>query len=99
MSRTDPPWVRFDVASGKQVKSHSIRFNTGFCKGLCNNLGVKMSPYAYILGFRRCSYCEVFFDIEDDFCPCCHMRLRTKPRKGSHRNKFYDMLGIKVKRY
>jgi hypothetical protein len=54
------------------------------CKGICvrhkakrpvNNEGNR-----YSIGQKRCQMCEIFLVWDGLLCPCCHYRLRTRPR-------------------
>jgi predicted amidophosphoribosyltransferase len=36
--------------------------------------------FRYLKGQKRCSECEIFLEWNDLHCPCCGLRLRTKPR-------------------
>lgn len=47
---------------------------------------------AYTKGFKRCSICDIIIDYEGLYCPCCSVRLSSRPR-GKGRKK------IEVKRY
>jgi len=38
----------------------------------------------YLNGNKRCNHCEVFLAWSGLYCPCCKLKLRTKPR-----NKYY----------
>lgn len=54
---------------------------SSFCNGVCNRLvnGYFGIP-KYQLGYRYCTVCEVSLLIEQNVCPCCHSKLRRKPR-------------------
>lgn len=41
----------------------------------------------YIAGLKRCQICDLFLNYDGLYCPCCHFRLRTKPRLGEARAK------------
>ncbi len=45
------------------------------------------------MGQRRCQLCEMFIQWEGLWCPCCGVRLRTKPRVGTLREKLRKKLG------
>jgi hypothetical protein len=39
------------------------------------------SKQIYLDGAKRCnSFCMLFIRYEGSFCPCCGMKLRTRPR-------------------
>ena len=52
------------------------------CKGICSRLKASkpLKGSRYKVGQKRCHDCECFFVIDGMFCPCCGMRLRSKPR-------------------
>ena len=50
---------------------------------------IKVNRYIgslFLLGYKRCSICEIYLDYSDVFCPCCHILLATMPRnkKGKY---------------
>jgi hypothetical protein len=60
------------------------------CKDNCHKSCVNVFPYhirKYEAGFKYCSICEKWFDIDNFRCPCCHMILRTKSRNGKIRKE------------
>ena len=52
------------------------------CMGLCDRLkSVSMrNGLRYLSGQKRCSLCASFFHTEENRCPCCKTRLRSKAR-------------------
>jgi len=52
------------------------------CKGICSRLKASkpVGVSSYAMGQKRCQICECFFVINDFFCPCCGMRLRSGPK-------------------
>lgn len=54
------------------------------CRQLCVYYKTPPTPTKkkYSLGHKRCSTCEVWMDIDDIRCPCCHSQLRTKTKSG-----------------
>ena len=61
------------------------------CKGICNRYKAKRGLNKlgwYRQGFKRCQTCEIFIRWDDSqFCPCCKLRLRTKPRNKKDKEK------------
>lgn len=60
------------------------------CQGVCRrrryrsrpaggSLGSGGSPYGR--GYKRCMSCYKYIRYDGIFCPCCHMRLRGRPRR------------------
>lgn len=49
----------------------------------------------YIVGQKRCQICDIFLNYDGLQCPCCHYRLRLKPRLGAHREKYFEMMNKK----
>ena len=59
------------------------------CKGICQRQKV-VKVYGtprYANGEKRCNQCEVFLKIENVFCPCCNIRLRTHPKNPKNRKE------------
>ena len=52
------------------------------CKGICER--IKSTSFTnnlrYKIGQKWCSLCALFFFTEENTCPCCKTRLRTKAR-------------------
>ena len=59
------------------------------CKGICNQYKVKKPSFEgrYIAGQKRCTQCEIFLSFDGKLCPCCHGRLRSKPRALKYKQK------------
>ena len=60
------------------------------CRGIC----IKYRFYKktskggwYDAGARRCQICEMYVTTDSLFCPCCHYRLRLKPRNRAYRKE------------
>jgi hypothetical protein len=68
------------------------------CKGICiNHEAVKrLRGYRYIEGQKRCQICCVFLIWDGAFCPCCGMRLRTRPRSSYYKAKWHEMISIPI---
>jgi len=64
------------------------------CKDIC--FRYKASKPAkgsrYAIGQRRCQLCEIYIQWEGVWCPCCGVRLRTRPRVGILREKLRKKL-------
>ncbi len=60
------------------------------CKGVCNQYKAKWGThqYRYASGQKRCNVCELFVNWNGSHCPCCGMRLRTRPRISQSSPKF-----------
>jgi hypothetical protein len=48
------------------------------CKEICVHHKAACNNYAN--GQKRCQVCELFMEWKGLRCPCCHCKLRTKPR-------------------
>lgn len=59
------------------------------CKGICSRHKAKRPILGtrYGTGQKRCQTCEVFFQIESNFCLCCGYRLRVRPRNRLAKEK------------
>ena len=44
--------------------------------------------YRYASGQKRCNVCEIFLNWDGFFCPCCGMRLRTRPKISKYRQTY-----------
>ncbi len=52
------------------------------CRGVCIDYKSPKTPNGqkYLLGHKRCSFCDLFMSVNEVRCPCCSTILRTKPR-------------------
>ena len=61
------------------------------CREICSNYAVKkINPKVkgiYESGHKRCSRCEYFLIWNGNYCPCCGVLLRVKPRNSMDRIK------------
>ncbi|HXG74739.1 MAG TPA: hypothetical protein VNK44_07975 [Candidatus Nitrosotenuis sp.] len=53
------------------------------CRGICERVRFDKRRYAY--GVKRCTYCDVYIQYQDSFCPCCGRKLRSK-RKSKYKD-------------
>lgn len=75
-------------------KLYSLQDNVGWvfilmsCKGICIRHKAEASPkeYRYTNGQKRCQTCDIFLVWSGLWCPCCGLRLRTRPRNAKHKN-------------
>jgi hypothetical protein len=44
----------------------------------------------YSIGQKRCQICNLFINWEGFSCPCCSMKLRTRPRGYCFSDKLLD---------
>lgn len=56
------------------------------CNGICHSLKADSftNKLRYKIGQKWCSLCALFFITEENSCPCCKTRLRTKPRSKKY---------------
>ena len=54
------------------------------CRGICINYKIKkpIGVSRYALGHKLCTMCETWLSWKGLSCPCCHLKLRHKPRKA-----------------
>ena len=60
------------------------------CKEICGKYKAQpkgTGPARYSVGQKRCQICEIFIEWEGLWCPCCGMKLRTKPRNSRAKKK------------
>ena len=59
------------------------------CNGVCVRYKAKKpaSGGRYENGQKRCQVCEVFLKTDEMWCPCCGLRLRSKPRNSKYKAK------------
>ncbi|MDH3488504.1 MAG: hypothetical protein OEL82_10760 [Nitrosopumilus sp.] len=52
------------------------------CVGKCKEFEVQRSNMGkrYELGHKRCQMCDQWILYDGVWCPCCHNRLRARPR-------------------
>ncbi|QLH07475.1 hypothetical protein C5F50_10630 [Nitrosopumilus ureiphilus] len=58
------------------------------CKGICTRLKsthhTSYERLRYGSGQKYCSHCTLFFHTEEFTCPCCKIRLRSKPKSKKY---------------
>jgi hypothetical protein len=65
----------------------------GYCRGVCEKVKATFSPLSggyYGLGYKKCSFCDVFIDYPGSRCPCCNNLLRSKPIFNKARRKLLE---------
>ena len=65
------------------------------CKGLCDRYKAKKpagSIGRYASGQKRCLECCEYMLVSSFTCPCCNMRLRTKPRNLKYKIKYAEAI-------
>ena len=60
------------------------------CKGIClrHRAPKPIQSGRYASGQKRCQSCEIFIEWDCLWCPCCGIRLRTKPRNSTYKERF-----------
>lgn len=51
------------------------------CAGACFDMVETIEYAPYNTGAKCCSDCTIYLFTDSVSCPCCHKRLRTKPKK------------------
>ena len=51
------------------------------CSGACYEMNGVMEYAPYSSGAKYCSGCGIYLLTSSHTCPCCSVRLRTKPKK------------------
>ena len=61
------------------------------CRGICGRYKAKWILHTdrYANGQKRCNLCGLFLQWKGKHCPCCGMMLRTRPRSGKYKEKYY----------
>ena len=65
------------------------------CKGTCIRYKATRSSSSsshYESGHKRCSKCEIFLQWDGNYCPCCGINLRTRPKSTAGR---YQLLLVR----
>jgi len=55
------------------------------CNGICERYKAKTNPIIlsrYSEGQKRCSVCEISINWNENNCPCCNYKLRTRSFRG-----------------
>ena len=60
------------------------------CKGIClrHRAPKPIQSGRYASGQKRCQGCEIFIKWDMLWCPCCGLRLRTRPRNSAYKERF-----------
>ena len=66
------------------------------CKGKCEAIrGLKPGNGSrYASGQKRCNECELFILYDGVRCPCCNLKLRSKPRHRQDREYYRKSLEV-----
>jgi predicted amidophosphoribosyltransferase len=62
------------------------------CNGICERYKAKRNPIIpsrYKEGQKRCSVCKVFIKWNENYCPCCNYKLRTRSFRGFGMRKIH----------
>jgi len=66
------------------------------CKGIClkhKAIGSFIGG-RYNNGQKRCQRCDLFMVWNGQFCPCCGVKLRSKPRNKEYKVKLRKARGL-----
>lgn len=56
---------------------------SGSCTGICIRYDVRQSHRnSFILGYKRCTYCNLYMKHIEPRCPCCKNLLRQRGRNN-----------------
>ena len=60
------------------------------CKGIClrHKAPKPIQSGRYASGQKRCQPCDIFIKWDMLWCPCCGLRLRTRPRNSAYKERF-----------
>ena len=60
------------------------------CKGIClrHKAPKPTQSGRYASGQKRCQPRDIFIKWDMLWCPCCGLRLRTKPRNSAYKERF-----------
>jgi hypothetical protein len=66
------------------------------CKGICINYKATkpQDSRRYVWGQKRCQICSMWMKWEGVFCPCCHNKLRIKPKKMQNKETIFSKIAI-----
>ena len=69
------------------------------CKGVCTRYKAKKPKEGrYASGQKRSNFCNVFFNWDGLWCPCCGMTVRTRSRNGGSKRKILHKK-LKLRKY
>ena len=62
------------------------------CNGVCPRYKASkpLSLSRYLLGQKRCNFCNIYINWDGLYCPCCNMRLRHHPRNRIYKEKLFQ---------
>lgn len=62
------------------------------CRRICQTIKADVSnrDAPYRLGYKRCSGCNIFLKTIEIYCPCCHVKLRSKPKARKYKDKLME---------
>ncbi|MBS1268991.1 MAG: hypothetical protein MAG458_01727 [Nitrosopumilus sp.] len=62
------------------------------CREICKQFKTRKLGISKYFNAKRCTKCCVYMKYEGVFCPCCNIRLRSKPRSSKARQKRNSLL-------
>ena len=80
----------------QKIILNTIVFQEMYCRNLCTQYKVvrpaRGSPY--LIGLKRCIHCKIYMIFDGTRCPCCSVRLRTRP----HNTKAKERILTEIRR-
>ena len=86
--------VRYDYEANQEPKNtrQYTRREKMTCSEICKKYEVRnFNQGMYFQGNKRCQVCQIYLKWDGLWCPCCNMRLRSKPRA----KKFKEIMRAK----
>lgn len=93
---TDNHISKINRSSTEKIQEYEfMKKPNRLCKGTCLQFKA-LKPVKggrYEAGQYRCQICEIYmneYGVEGRFCKCCNMRVRSKPRNRSYKEKYHE---------
>lgn len=67
---------------------------TAYCKDICKQYKSTFTrgTRRYAEGQKRCNSCYIFMNYDGKYCPCCGIKLRTKPKNTKFKTILNEIL-------
>lgn len=71
---------------------------THACRDTCSVLYVRKEKERgrYETGCKYCMICAIWLRVDGNFCPCCKVQLRTKPRTRKGKERLRQLKSCRV---
>jgi len=82
------------------INDHVNNLSNRICKGTCTRFKAKkpLTGGRYEAGQYRCQTCAIYLTehgVDENYCKCCNMKVRSKPRNSLYKEKYHSKINAK----